>query len=87
MDVCELQETKWKVESTVRGLLMRKGRRYKVSVESRGVSVMVRAVLMEHVCEVNRKSDRVVAVMLIHKVSKAYAPQQGEGDKDNFIRS
>jgi hypothetical protein len=93
VDICGLQETRWKGESA--RFVGAKGRRYKFWWKggdgNGGVGIMVKEELVEQVCEVRRKSDRViVVVMLIGKVMvrviSAYAPQKGQGDeeKDKF---
>jgi exonuclease III len=59
VDVCGLQETRWKGESA--RFVGAKGRRYKFWWKggdgNGGVGVMVKEELAEQVCEVRRKSD------------------------------
>ena len=81
VDVCGVQETRWKGGSTK--LVGVNSRRYKFWWKggdgNGGVGVMVKEDLAEQVCEVRRKSDRVlVIVMVIGKVT---------GESDISIRA
>ena len=91
VDVCGVQETRWRGEST--RFVGAKGRRYKFWGKGEGiggVGVMVKENLVEQVCEVRRRSDRVlVVVMVIGKVMvrviSAYAPQHNRSEREKDI--
>ena len=83
MDVCGLQEVRWKNERTP--FLGVFGRRYKLwwSGNSSGIKkvrILVKEELCEKVVDVRRKSDRVMVVVLacgeqVIRVILAYGPQ------------
>ena len=84
VDVCCLQEVRWKGGSA--RCVGVKGKRYKVfwsgKGDSGGVGVMIKEELSDKVLEVRRKSDRVMSLLLVlgkrlTRVVCAYAPQQG----------
>ena len=89
VDVCALQETRWKGEAAK--YVGAKGRRYKLWWKGNdgtgGVGVMVKEELVEKVLEVRRKSASViVVVMVIGKVTvrviSGYAPQQNRKEEE-----
>ena len=83
VDVCAVQETRWKGESA--RLVGARGMRYKLWWKGNdgtgGVGVMVKEELAEKVLEVRRKSVRVMVVVMVignvtMRVISGYAPQQ-----------
>ena len=94
VDVCCVQEVRCKGQSAK--FLGVKGRRYKMwwsgnKEGTGGVGVMVKEELCEKVIEVRRRSDRVMAVVLVFeeevvRVICGYGPQSGRDsdDKEKF---
>ena len=85
VDVCGLQEVRWKNEGT--RFLGVFGRRYKLwwsgnSSGIGGVGILIKEEISEKVVNVRRKSDRVMVVVLafgkqVIRVISAYGPQAG----------
>ena len=97
MDVCCLQEVRWRGQGArFMGRRVVKGRRYKLwwsgnSDGTGGVGVLVKEELCEKVVEVRRKSDRVMTVVMaleeeVVRIICVYGPQSGRtcAEKDRF---
>ena len=94
MDVCSLQEVRWRGQGA--RFVGVKGRRYKLWWSGNGngtggTGILVKEELCEKVIEVRRKSDRVMAMVLtfekeVVRAICAYGPQTGrpEAEKDRF---
>ena len=89
VDVCAVQETRWKGEKT--RFVGAAGNRYKFwwkgTDGTGGVGVMVKEALIDKVLAVERKSDRVIVLVMsfgkvIVRVISAYAPHQGRKDEE-----
>ena len=94
VDVCCLQEVRWRGQGA--RMMGVKGRRYKLWWSGNcegigGVGVLVKEELCEKVVEVRRKSDRVMAIVLVFeeevvRVICGYGPQSGRtsAEKERF---
>jgi len=94
VDVCCIQEVRWRGKSA--RFMGVRGRRYKLWWSGNdegqgGVGILIKEELCEKVIEVRRKSDRIMALVLIFeeevlRLICAYAPQRGrpEVEKDSF---
>ena len=90
VDVCGLQEVKWKNKDT--RFLGVFGQRYKLwwsgnSSGIGGVGILIKEELCEKVVDVRTKSDRVMVVVLasgkqVIRVISAYGPQAGKPPKE-----
>ena len=89
VDVCAVQETRWKGERT--RFVGAAGERYKFWWKgddgSGGVGIMVKEELVDKVIAVERKSDRVIVVVMsfgkvMVRVISAYAPQQSRKEEE-----
>ena len=96
VDVCCLQETRWKGGSA--RFIGPRGRRFKFwwmgKGDSGGVGVALAESLVDSVLEVRRKSDRIMVVVMRHggkilRLFSCYAPQVGrsEAEKDLFYEN
>ena len=94
MDMCYLWQARWKGQEAQ--FVGCRGRRYKLRWSGNnhgtgGVGILVKKELCEKVVEVRRKSEKVMAMVLVFeeeviRVIYAYAPQVGRSEckKDHF---
>jgi len=93
VDVCCLQEVRWRGKGA--RFLGIRGRRYKLWWSGNtkgigGVGILIKEELCEKVVEVRRKSDRVMAVVLIFeevvvRVICAHGPQSGRSEEEKDV--
>ena len=90
VDVCCLQEVKWRVKGA--RFFGVKGKRYKLRLcgnddKTGGIGILAKEKLCENVVEVRRRCDGVMAIGLVSeeegvKIICAYAPQSGKPDAE-----